>query len=190
VDIKEIIKKTEVEVDFKTGLLSGKPVIMQTRTIADLMNVFADEQARLALPQDQLAYEVQLYLPVPEGTEGGLYFGNTTIYPCKVGNEYMMTKGHFHAKGDRNEYYLGVKGSGYLLLMNEKRESWIEPMTAGSLHFIGANLAHRVINTGNESLTFLASWPADSGHDYNTIQQDGFSVRIVDVDGLPSVVEV
>jgi len=189
-EINKLLKKVEVKIDLTTGLMTGKSIVLQKRTIADLKNVFADEKSRLTMPQNQLAYEVQLYLPVLDGTEGGLYFGNTTIYPCKVGNEYMMTKGHFHAKGDRNEYYLCIKGIGYLLLMNEKRECWMEKMTQGSLHFIGANLAHRVINAGIEPLTFLASWPADAGHDYNTIQQNGFSVRLVEVNGQPSVVEV
>lgn len=188
-NINTITKETPVVIDLSTGKMQGNTVTVQKRTIADLKNVFADEQARLALPQDQLAYEVQLYLPVPEGTNGGLYFGNTTIYPCKVGNEFMMTKGHFHAKGDRNEYYLGVRGTGYLLFMDENRKSWAEPMQQGSLHFIGANQAHRVINTGTEPLTFLASWPADAGHDYDSIQQNGFSVRIIEKDGIPSIIE-
>jgi glucose-6-phosphate isomerase, archaeal len=188
-DINTLAKLPAVTIDLTTGKMEGNPVSVQKRTIADLKNVFADEPTRLAMPQDQPAYEVQLYLPVPEGTDGGLYFGNTTIYPGKVGKEYMMTKGHFHAKGDRNEYYLGVRGIGYLLFMDENRQSWVEPMQQGSLHFIGANQAHRVINTGTEPLTFLASWPADAGHDYDSIQQNGFSVRIIEKDGIPSIIE-
>jgi glucose-6-phosphate isomerase len=188
--LEQYLHKTDVEIDLTSGRLKGQTVSLQKRSIADLKNVFADEQARLAMPQESLAYEVQLYLPVPEGIEGGLFFGNTTIYPIKIGNEYMMTKGHFHAKADRNEYYLGIKGEGYLLLMNEKRECWVEQMKQGSLHFIGANLAHRVINTGSDPLTFLASWPSDAGHNYEAIQQHGFSVRIIEQDGQPFIVKV
>jgi len=188
--IEEFIHSTAVEIDLSSGIMKGQSVTPLKRTIADLEDVFADEQARLAMPQDQLAYEVQLYQPVPDGTEGGLFFGNTTIYPIKVGNEYMMTKGHFHAKPDRNEYYLCITGNGYLLFMREDRECWIEPMKPGSLHFIGANLAHRVINIGSEPLTFLASWPADAGHNYETIQQYGFSVRIIEENGEPFIVKV
>jgi glucose-6-phosphate isomerase, archaeal len=187
---KEIIHSPEVEIDMISGILQGQPVILQQRRMRDLKDVFHDEQARLAMPQDQLAYEVQLYLPVPDGTEGGLFFGNTTIYPGKVGNEYMMTKGHFHAKANRNEYYLGIKGTGYLLFMDDKRKCWVESMKNGSLHFIGANLAHRVINTGSEALTFLASWPADAGHNYDAIQQFGFSVRLIEENGEPHIIKV
>jgi glucose-6-phosphate isomerase, archaeal len=186
----EIIRTPEVVVDMVSGIMKGHAVTLQQRRMSDLKGVFADEQARLAMPPDQLAYEVQMYTPVPDGTEGGLFFGNTTIYPTKVGNEFMMTKGHFHAKANRNEYYLGIKGTGYLLFMNENRECWVEPMTQGSLHFIGANLAHRVVNTGRDPLTFLASWPSDAGHNYETIQQHGFSVRIIEKDGNPFIVKV
>ena len=180
----------EVSVNLANGVLSGRPVSTQRRTIGDLKNVFADEAARAAMPQDQLAYEVQLYQPVPDGTAGGLFFGNTTIYPGTVGGEYIMTKGHFHALGDRNEYYLGVQGEGFLVFMDRARGYTIEKMFPGSLHFIGAHLAHRVINTGNVPLTFLACWPADAGHDYDTIQQQGFPVRVFERNGEPTIVSI
>jgi len=179
---------SDVSVSLSTGILSGPPVTLQRRTIGDLKNLFADEFARTALPQDQLAYEVQLYQPVPDETNGGLFFGNTTISPGTVGGEYIMTKGHFHALGDRNEYYLGVKGEGLLLFMDRERGYKLEKMLPGSLHFIGAHLAHRVINTGNFPLTFLACWPADAGHDYDSIQQQGFPVRVFERNGEPTIV--
>jgi glucose-6-phosphate isomerase, archaeal len=174
------IKQAPVRIDMRTGNLIGQAVVTQKRTIGDLTGIFQNKKAHMAMNQMQLAYEVELFLPVEEGTPGGLYFGNTTIYPGKVGSEYIMTKGHFHANTNRNEYYLCIRGYGYLLFMNTQRESWVEKMTPGSLHYIGANLAHRVINTGSEPLTFLASWPADSGHDYESIQKNGFSLRIME----------
>ena len=179
---------TDVRIDLMSGVLQGKPVKVQQRTVGDLKGIFAHEAARAERPQDTLAYEIQLYQPVAEGTEGGLFFGNTTIYPIRVGGEYMMTKGHFHALGDRNEYYLSVKGEGMLLFMDRDRGYKIEKMSPGSLHFIGAHLAHRVINTGATPLTFLACWPADAGHDYDSIQQQGFPVRVFEQGGEPVIV--
>jgi glucose-6-phosphate isomerase len=178
---------TGVHIELTTGILNGQAVSTQRRTIGDLRNVFADETARAAMPQDQLAYEVQLYQPIADGTAGGLFFGNTTIYPGTVGGEYIMTKGHFHALGDRTEYYLGVKGEGFLLFMDRDRGYRVEKMTAGSLHFIGPQLAHRVINTGTTPLTFLACWPADAGHDYATSQEQGFPVRVFERNGQPDI---
>ena len=68
----------------------------------------------LPVHQNQLAYEVSSFLPEKEGTPGGLYFGITYLYPGKVGNEYMMTKGHYHANVDRAEFYWGLEGEGML----------------------------------------------------------------------------
>ncbi len=65
--LEELAHNPEVEIDLKSGIMKGNPVTFQQRKIADLKDVFADEQARLAMPQDQLAYEVQLYQPVSEG---------------------------------------------------------------------------------------------------------------------------
>jgi Glucose-6-phosphate isomerase (GPI) len=52
-------------------------------------------------------------------TEGGLFWGNTTLYPGSLGDEYFMTKGHFHRTRNRGEFYVTRKGEGALLLMEE-----------------------------------------------------------------------
>ncbi len=170
-----------------TGELAGRDVREQRRTLADLVGVFADETARQAMDPDQLAYRVQLYMPVPDGTEGGLLFGNTTLEPGRVGDEYFMTKGHFHATSDRGEYYWCLAGIGALILMTRDRQCSAQTMTPGSLHYIPGHTAHRVANTGDQPLTFGACWPADAGHDYDTIARDGFSMRLRHVAGRPTL---
>ena len=179
-----------VLVDFVTGRLSGSALSESTRTIADLVGVFLDEAARRALPPEQVAYRVQLSLPVAEGTEGGLFWGNTFIEPGRVGDEYFMTKGHFHARRNRAEYYIGVQGQGALILMDETGRTWTEPLTPGAVCYIPGHTAHRVANTGNTVLSFLACWPADAGHDYETIAAHGFSARLREVNGQPVLVPV
>jgi glucose-6-phosphate isomerase len=100
-----------------------------------------------------------------------------------------MTKGHFHAKGDRGEYYWCIKGKGMLIFMDRNRNTWAEEMTPGSLHYMPARVAHRTVNTGNEPMTFGACWPSDAGHDYGTILEEGFSARLLEVDGKPMLVD-
>lgn len=173
-----------------TGELAGAAVREQRRLLGELAGVFADEAARRAMDPNRLVYRVQLHLPVPEGTEGGLFFGNTTIEPGRVGDEYFMTKGHFHARRGRGEYYWCLRGQGALVLMDEGRRCRVEWMTPGSLHCIPGHTAHRVANTGDEPLTFGACWPADAGHDYDTIARDGFAARLRCVDGRPALVPV
>lgn len=173
-----------------SGELVGDEVQKQTRYLSDLTGIFADEKARQAMDGQQLAYQVQLFYPVPEGTAGGLFFGNTTIYPGKVGDEYFMTKGHFHALRDRGEYYWCLQGTGALILMDEARHCRVQWMAPGSLHYIPGHTAHRVANTGDSLLTFGACWPADAGHDYTTIAQQGFSERVRCVDGQPTLIPI
>jgi glucose-6-phosphate isomerase len=45
-----------------------------------------------------------------------------------------------------------------------------------------------VANTGNGPLTFGACWPADAGHNYAEIAQNGFSSRLLRVAGQPQLV--
>jgi glucose-6-phosphate isomerase len=175
-------------VQFLEDQLTGQEIINKSTSIASLKGIFKDELARSTRDQDELIYEVQAHLPVPEGTLGGLFFGLTKIHPGKVGDEYHMTRGHFHELSDRAEYYWGIKGEGYLILMDRNRKTWAQKMEPGSLHFIPEHTAHRVANTGQEILSFGACWPSDAGHDYQEIADHGFSARLRQVDGHPLLV--
>jgi mannose-6-phosphate isomerase-like protein (cupin superfamily) len=105
-----------------------------------------------------------------------------------VGEEYFMTRGHFHARRDRAEYYSTVSGNGMLVLMDEQRRASVQIMEPGTTHYIPGSIAHRVVNTGDCPLRFLACWPSDAGHDYATIDEQGFSLRVVRRDGRPELV--
>lgn len=173
-----------------TAELSENAEIHETvRTLGDLKGVFRDEKARSAFPDSTVAYRVQSFSPVQEGTAGGLLLGNTFLEPGMVGDEYFMTRGHFHARRDRTEIYIGVAGEGALILMDESRRTWCERMHPGSVHFISGDLAHRVANVGSETLSFLACWPTDAGHDYETIAKNGFGARLREVSGAPQLIE-
>jgi glucose-6-phosphate isomerase, archaeal len=176
----------KIELD-RSGHLLGPQSVLIVRTLGDLRNVFADEAARAAMPADTVAYRVECYYPVPEGTAGGLFFGTTFIEPGVVGDEYFMTKGHFHAKMDTAEYYWCIQGQGVLLLMDEQRNCHAQRMMPGSLHYIPGRTAHRVANTGAETLCFGACWPADAGHDYESIAARGFAARVLRVNQVPIV---
>ena len=108
--------------------LIGENVKRSLKTLADLRGVFHNCEAYEQMSPDTLLYEVTCHLPVEEGTPGGLYFGITRIYPGKVGDEYFMTKGHFHANMNRGEYYWGVEGEGRLIMMDQNRRVWSERM--------------------------------------------------------------
>ena len=160
---------------FTGNRLLGERVENVSRTLGDLRGIFADVDAFSRMPQNMPAYEVSSFLPEQEGTPGGLYFGITYLHPGKVGNEYFMTKGHFH---------------GMLILMDQLRRVWAERIFPGSLHYIPGGVAHRMANTGNTLFSFAACWPSDAGHNYREIADHGFAARLLEVDGKPQLIGV
>jgi len=181
------ILKSPVELSLNNYAMKGEPVINQVRLLKDVAGIFQNQEALTEMNTEAKAYTVQAWLPVEDGTPGGLFFGASTIYPGKVGNEYFMTKGHFHSQSDRAEFYWGVQGKGMLILMDRDRNTWAEEVYPGSLHYIGGEIAHRLANTGNENLIVGACWPSDAGHDYDEIAVNGFSARLLEVDGKPNL---
>jgi len=182
------IQDSPVGIDLKNFTFKGEPVIVQHRSVKDISAIFLDQEAAKKIPMESPAYQVQVWMPVAEGTMGGLFFGTSTIMPGKVGNEYMMTRGHFHTQTDRAEFYWGVLGQGMLILMDRDRNTWAEKIYPGSLHYIGADIAHRLANTGHENLVVGACWPSDAGHDYGEIVTNGFSARLLEIEGKPTLV--
>lgn len=168
--------------------LTGSPVEKLVRTLADLKGLFLDAEEFAKVDQSTLAYEVESYFPVRDGTEGGLFFGITRIQPGCVGDEYIMTKGHLHNIENRAEFYWGIEGEGMLLFMDKERNTWAEKMSPGSIHYISGSVAHRVANVGGSVLSFGACWPADAGHNYELIAREGFSKRLRKVNGKPELV--
>lgn len=184
------IKEPLYIVDYSNGEIKGKDIINPIKKLKDLAKIFGDTDAFSKIDGDEIIYEVQAILPVKEGLEGGLFYGKTIINPGKVGDEYYMTKGHFHQKEDRAEFYWGIQGEGILLLMDENRNCWAEKMYQGSLHYIDGFIAHRTINTGNTPLIFGACWPSDAGHNYQEIMDNGFSARLIEINGKPKLVSI
>ena len=171
------------------GSVSGAPVERLTRMIVDLGDIFSDREAYALMPVDRVVYEVESHFPVAGGTEGGLFVGITYIHPGKVGQEYFMTKGHFHAIRNRAEVYICIEGEGMLILMNEDHSRvWAEKMEPGSIHYINGHVAHRTANTGSGVLSVGAVWPSDAGHDYETISERGFSKILVEIEGVATLV--
>jgi glucose-6-phosphate isomerase len=173
-----------MQMDWVRGLLQpDKQVLESVKTLGQLNGIFANGEALRGMDPATVVYKVQAWCPVPEGTEGGQFWGTTVVEPGQVGLEYFMTHGHFHLKRDRTEFYGTVEGDGALILMDGTRKTWMERMRVGSLHFIPPNTAHRVVNVGRVPLRFVACWPSDAGHDYEFIRKHGFAARLLNIDG-------
>jgi len=175
-------------IDWSTGNMHGGPILRSVKTLGQLGGVFHDQKAWLATNPATVVYTVQWQERVPQETEGGLFWGSTRIEAGRVGDEYFMTRGHFHAKRNRGEYYTTVQGEGMLMLMDENRLARVEIMFPGSLHYIPGYTAHRTINTGDKPFLFWACWPSDAGHDYGTIAAQHFSARVLQRNNVAEVV--
>lgn len=182
-------EKTAVRYEPSTGSLSGGEIVTSVKYLRQLNGTFSDREAFEAMDPETVVYRVESHFPVSEGTEGGLFFGTSYIMPGRVGNEYFMTKGHYHRKADRAEYYWGISGEGMLLLWGPDGTCRAEKVEPGSLHYIPGMTAHRLVNTGNDLLAVGACWPSDAGHDYGSIEEKGFPVYVVCRRGKPEIIE-
>jgi glucose-6-phosphate isomerase, archaeal len=167
--------------DLKLGTLDPERGAVLVRTQADLRGFFQVDP----LDPDDLVYRV---LPMPVPTENSEIQCSTTILePGALGDEYYMTKGHFHTVRDRSEIYLGLSGEGRLVLATEDGQHRVEPIREGTINYVPGGWAHRSVNVGDEPLVFFAAYVGDAGHDYATIERDGFPVLICHGDDGPVV---
>ena len=176
----------EISFDCATGALS--PATGQYRKhLSHLSGVFHDVKAEARMIEhesDPLIYEVNEYKK--DGSD--LFFGTTTMQPGKVGDEFFMTRGHFHQSRDMGEFYCTQHGKGLLLLQNREGRSETVEMREGSCAFIPPDWAHRSINTGLVPLVFTWVCNVDAGHDYEAIASSGMRMLVEDRNGNVAVV--
>jgi glucose-6-phosphate isomerase len=176
-------------VDFSSGVTSPAHQVLR-RTLKDIRAMFFDQTAVTQILQQEgnrLIYEVYVN-DVPETIEH-LPFCTTIIYPGCVGKEYHMTKGHFHSQRQRAEIYLGLAGKGILLIQNDEGIVRMIEMEKGTVGYVPPGWAHRTINTGDQPFIFFAVYPGDAGHDYQTIEKQGFACLLVNENGGPRLIE-
>jgi glucose-6-phosphate isomerase len=175
----ELMEPFETALDLQTGILRPAGRIIK-RHLSDMRGMYADASAErriLEAEGDRLVYEVHA-VDLPEKT-GLVLYSTTIIYPGRIGDEFHMTKGHFHEKRDRSELYLGLAGEGYLVLQADDGTVRGLPMGRGTIAYVPPLWAHRTVNTGADPFSFLAVWPGDAGHDYGTIEHSGFAKLLV-----------
>src|ERR1700761_9144177 len=116
-------------IDWPAGKMHGSAVQTLVKKAGQLGGIFEDRNSWSTMDPETLVYSVEWQEPVPQQTEGGLFWGSTTIEPGRVGDEYYMTRGHFHARRDRAEFYTTVQGEGMLILMDEERSTRVESVS-------------------------------------------------------------
>ena len=183
------IRPFVLDFDLHTGRCDSGKVQPTFRRVSNMASQFSDEEAAQALLAggDPILYEFY-GLDLPE-EDGALQFGSTTLYPGKVGDEYFMTKGHFHTLLDTAEVYYVLSGSGMMMMETPEGEVDCKELTPGDALYVPGRWAHRSINIGDEPLVMFFVYRADAGHDYGTIEHKGYRKLVVDRDGVPTLID-
>ena len=151
------------------------------RRLSSMKGQFLDQEFvnKLLEKDDLLLYEV-FEFHRPE-VAGELLSGVTVIHPGKVGNEYFMTKGHFHTILETAEIYYCLSGKG-IMVMETPEGNWSTlDFVPGRILYVPPRWAHRSVNTSlTDKLTFFFVYPGNAGHDYGTIETKGFRKLVID----------
>ena len=179
---------TFVRFDLENGLSPDvKPI---QRRLSEMAGMYADEVARAAMTQedDPLVYEFH-DMGVPK-RPGAIAYGTSITYAGKVGDEYFMTKGHFHSILETAEVYYCLRGRGIMLMESPEGDWEAQELTPGVAVYVPERYAHRSINTHpiDPLITFFA-FRGDAGHDYGTIESQGFRKLAVDRGGKPEIID-
>jgi glucose-6-phosphate isomerase len=121
---------------------------------------------------------------------GEVAFGTSITYPGRVGDEYFMTKGHFHTVLETGEVYYCLRGRGFMLMENPEGDWQARELLPGVAVYIPPRYAHRSVNVSStEPLVTFFAFRADAGHDYGSIETRGFRKLIVEREGRPEIVD-
>lgn len=161
-----------------------------TRTLSSMKGQYFDAETfeTMLAEDDRLLYEV--YETKRPEIAGELLNGLSVVHPGKVGNEYFMTKGHFHTVLETAEVYYCLKGEGYMVMETPEGDWAVEELRPGRVLYVLPRWAHRSVNTSkDEDLVTFFVYPGDAGHDYGTIEQQGFRKLVVEENGQPKIID-
>jgi glucose-6-phosphate isomerase len=160
------------------------------RRLSSLRGQFLDQPAFAAALAQGDPELYQVYAVDRPGVSGELSSGLTILHPGKVGDEYFMTKGHFHAVLETGEVYYCLRGRGMMVMETPEGDPHVAEMTPGAVVYVPPRWAHRTVNvSATDDLVFFWVYPANAGHDYGSIERQGFRKLVVEQSGAPAVVD-
>ena len=184
-------------VDLPFSFILPLPKLIPTRVdnhierhLSDLRGQFLDEQSykKLLEDGDPVLYDVY-EIQRPE-VEGELLMGISIVHPGKVGKEFYMTKGHFHTVIDTSELYYCLFGEGFMVMETPDGETAVESLSPGKVLYVPPKWAHRSVCTSRQQdLITLFVYPANAGHNYGTIEKNGFRKLVIESENGIEVVD-
>jgi len=160
------------------------------RKLSNMKGQYLDQQAYAAklADKDEILYQVY-EIKRPE-IEGEILHGISIVHPGKVGDEYYMTKGHFHTVLETAEIYYTLKGKGYMVMETPEGAFAVEELQEGRVLYVPPRWAHRSVNVSDdEDLVMFFAYPGNAGHDYGTIETQGFRKLVLDRGKGPVIVD-
>ena len=147
-----------------------------------------DSYARLLAEDDRVLYEVyELKRPT---IDGELLHGISIVHAGTVGDEYFMTKGHFHTVLETAEIYYCLSGHGFMVMETPEGDWAVEELRPGRVLYVPPRWAHRSVNAGDsQDLTTFFVYPGNAGHDYGSIEAQGFRKLVLKCGGGPTIVD-
>jgi glucose-6-phosphate isomerase len=160
------------------------------RRLSSMRGQFHDPEAfaRLLEREDVVLYEV--YEQTRQERAGELLHGISVVHPGRIGDEFFMTKGHFHSVIDTAEIYYCLRGQGRMVMETPEGDWAVEELRPGRILYVPPRWAHRLVNTGSDKdlVTFFV-YPGNAGHDYRTIERQGFRKLVVTRPDGPAIVD-
>ena len=181
---------------FSVDIINAEKVVLSrydhhiVRNLSVMEGQFLDQTAFQAMlvEEDRVLYQVY-EIKRPE-VAGELLHGVSIVHPGKVGDEYYMTKGHFHTVLDTAEVYFCLRGEGYMVMETPEGDWAVEPLRPNAVLYVPPRWAHRSVNTSpTEDLVTFFVYPGNAGHDYGSIEQQGYRKLVVERNGRPSITD-
>jgi len=183
-----LMRPFSMQLDFRKGELAPRDRT-NIRKLSDMKGMFLDAEAERLILEKENPVIYSFYERLLPEENGHLQLATTTIHPGKIGDEYFMTKGHYHKRSATSEVYLGLAGQGCLLTQTVGGDFESMVIKPGVLAYIPPYWGHRMVNTGSTPFVFFAVYPGDAGHNYGDIESTGFVKILVERDGKPLFID-
>ena len=160
------------------------------RNLSKMQGQFLDTNVYevMLAKEDAILYEVY-EINRPE-INGELLHGLSVIHPGKVGVEFFMTKGHYHTLLETAEIYYCLQGKGFMVMETPEGNWAVEELLPQKVLYVPPRWAHRSVNTSeNEDLVTFFVYPGDAGHDYGSIEKQGFRKLVVERNNKPTIID-
>lgn len=185
-----ITRSRLVHFDLVTGKVPDEATPSLKRSLSSMNGVYADGDAFNSLLRGTNPLVYEFYDMGNPETPQEIAFGTSIVYPGKVGDEYFMTKGHFHTILETAEVYYCLQGHGLMLMESPEGDVQVQELTPGEAVYVPGRYAHRSVNVGSDGpLVTFFSFRADAGHDYGTIETRGFRKLAVERSGKWALVD-